>query len=270
MAMRVVDAGRVRNGARWLVRQHLGRIRSRPLPAEYAPRDFAEAYAMQDAFAALKSRSCGPVAGYKIALTTPQMRALVGLEQPVAGCLHARQIVRGPAVVRALDYARLLVEFEIAARMAADLPAAGAPFGEQQIAGAVGALLPAFEIADDRGADYATLAERGLELAADNAWTEGAVLGEPVADWRRLDLGALRAVAYVNGEPVGEGRGADSMGHPLSALAWVAGHLAARGRGLRRGDVVICGSLVTSKFPRAGDELRFDAGALGAVELRVA
>jgi len=32
---------------------------------------------------------------------------------------------------------------------------------------------------------------------------------------------------------------------------------------------VITGSLVTSKFPRAGDRVRFDAGALGSVELRV-
>jgi hypothetical protein len=33
--------------------------------------------------------------------------------------------------------------------------------------------------------------------------------------------------------------------------------------------VVISGSLVTSQFPRAGDLVRFEAGALGAVELRV-
>ena len=41
-------------------------------------------------------------------------------------------------------------------------------------------------------------------------------------------------------------------------------------RALRSGDVVISGSLVTSKFPKAGDRLRFEAGELGAVELRVA
>ena len=88
-------------------------------------------------------------------------------------------------------------------------------------------------------------------------------------DWRGIDLAALRGVAYVNGRAVGEGRGADTLGHPLAALAWVANHLAGRGRRLRKGDVVITGSLVASKFPRAGDQLRFDAGLLGSVELRV-
>jgi 2-keto-4-pentenoate hydratase len=224
---------------------------------------------MQDAFVSLKLRACGDVAGHKIALTTPRMRAMVGLDAPLAGRLHARQVVRGPASVRAADYGRLLVEFEIAVRMAADLPAKAGPYTFEQVSAAVGTVMPALELADDRGADYATLPARGLELAADNAWNEGAVLGEPNADWRRSDLATVTGVAFVNGEIVGEGHGADSMGHPFAALAWVANHLASRGGGLRRGDIVITGSLVTSQFPRARDRIRFEAGVLGSVELQV-
>jgi 2-keto-4-pentenoate hydratase len=264
------DADRLGQAARWLVRQHLDRKPSRPMPPSLAPRDMAEAYHMQDAFVALKARGCGATVGHKIALTTPQMRALVGLDEPIAGSLHARQVVRGPAAVRAADYGRLLVEFEIAFELDADLPIDRAPHAPEAVAAAVRAVMPAFELADDRGADYATLSARGLELAADNAWNEGAVLGAPVVEWRALDLGAVHGVAYVNGEAVGAGRGADSMGHPLAALAWIANQLAHRGRALRAGELVLSGSLVTSKFPRAGDQLRFEAGALGAVELRVA
>jgi 2-keto-4-pentenoate hydratase len=260
----------VHGAARWLVERHLARARSEPLPAALAPRNLEQAYATQAAFVGLKARACGPVVGYKIALTTPQMRQLVGLPDPIAGCLHARQVVRAPASVRAADYGRLLVEFEIAARMGADLPAAGSPYSTEEVAAAVESVMPAFELADDLGADYATLAARGLELAADNAWNEGAVLGAPAKDWRRIDLANLQGIARINGEVVGEGKGSDLMGHPLAALAWVANHLAGRGRHLRRGDLVITGSLVTSKFPRAGDLLRFEAGALGAVELSVA
>lgn len=267
--MRTDDASRVKRAARWLVRQHLERIPSRPMPRGLMPRDTDEAYAVQDAFVQMKAQHCGRVAGHKIALTTPRMRAMVGLETPIAGRLHQRQVVRGPAHVRAAQYGRLIVEFEIAMRMAHDLEPQRAPFSMAQAAGAVGAVMPAFELADDRGADYASLPARGLELAADNAWNDGAVLGSPVNNWRDVDLAALHGIASINGAVVGEGRGADSMGHPLAALAWVANHLAGRGQGLRRGDVVITGSLVTSKFPRAGDRLRFEAGALGAVELQV-
>jgi 2-keto-4-pentenoate hydratase len=267
--MRADDASRVHRAARWLVRQHLERIPSRPMPPALAPRGMVEAYAMQDAFVSLKSRACGAVAGHKIALTTPRMRAMVGLDAPLAGRLHARQVVRGPACVRAADYGRLLVEFEIAAQMAADLPVLTVPYTIDQLSRAVGAVMPALELADDRGADYATLSARGPELAADNAWNEGAVLGAPKADWRGIDLAEITGIAYVNGAIVGKGRGADTMGHPFAALAWVANHLASRGHGLRSGDIVITGSLVTSKFPQAGDRIRFEAGALGSVELQV-
>lgn len=224
---------------------------------------------MQEEFVALKSRECGPVVGYKIALTTPQMRRFVGLQDSIAGCLHARQVVRAPASVRAADYGRLLVEFEIALLMGSDLPAQGAAHVPHEVAAAVAAVMPAFELADDLGADYATLSSRGLELAADNAWNEGAVLGQPVEDWRAIDLASVRGVARINGKTVGEGRGADAMGSPLVALAWIANHLRGRGRALRKGEIVITGSLVASQFPRSGDVLQFDAGPLGAIDLTV-
>lgn len=267
--MAIVGGQRVRDAAHWLVERHHARHRPPPLPAACAPRDIAEAYAMQDEFVALKSRACGPVVGYKIALTTPQMRRFVGLHDSIAGCLHARQVVRAPASVRAADYGRLLVEFEIALLLCSDLKASGAPYTPHLVADAVAAVMPAFEIADDLGADYATLGSRGLELAADNAWNEGAVLGRALVDWRGIDLASVRGVARVNGKIVGEGRGADALGSPLAALAWIANHLCGRGRHLRKGDLVITGSLVPSQFPLAGDLLQFDAGPLGAIELAV-
>ena len=207
--------------------------------------------------------------GYKIALTTAAMRAMVGLDDSIGGVMHEKQVVRGPATVRASDYGRLIVEFEVAAQLAADLPLQGAPYTRDSVAAAVGALMPAFELADDRNADYRTLSTQAYGLIADNAWNEGAVLGAAVEDWRGIDLEAIHGVARINGEIVGEGFGRDVMGHPLTALAWVANNLAKRGKHLRAGQFVITGSLVTSKFPKAGDTLGFELGALGSVQLRV-
>jgi 2-keto-4-pentenoate hydratase len=95
------------------------------------------------------------------------------------------------------------------------------------------------------------------------------VLGDPLRDWRNIDLAAVRGVAATNGAQVGAGTGGDAMGHPFEALAWMANNLAARGRGLRKGERVITASLMTSKFPRAGDLLRFELDGCAAIELRV-
>ena len=260
---------KIDRAARWLFEAHERRERFAPLPADLAPQSVAEAYAVQAEYVGLRGAQLGPVAGYKIALTTPAMRSMMGMSDSIAGDMLERTLRRGPARVRAADYVRLLVEFEIAVELAEDLPAVEAPYTRERVARAVGALMPALELADDRSADYAALPASPLMLIADNAWNEGAVLGAPVRDWRGIDLAALRGVAYVNGEAAGEGRGGDVMGHPLEALAWIANNLAGRGLGLWRSDIVITGSLVPSKYPKAGDLVRFEAGALGAVELRV-
>ena len=260
---------RLERAARFLVDAHAARETFGAFPAGAAPFSVEEAYAVQDEFVALKSQACGQVAGYKIALTTPAMRSMVGMSDSVGGVLHEKQLVRGPASVRAADYGRLIVEFEIAVQLGEDLPMRSVPHTRKSVAGAVGAVMPAFELADDRHADYTRLSSLALGLVADNAWNEGAVLGAPVHDWRRIDLAAERGVARINGEVVGEGYGRDVMGHPFEALAWVANNLAKRGKHLRAGQFVITGSLVTSKFPVAGDKLRFELGTLGGVDLEI-
>jgi 2-keto-4-pentenoate hydratase len=259
----------MKKAAEWLFDAHARRERFAPLPLELAPRSIDEAYLIQTEYVALRSAKLGQVTGYKIALTTPAMRAMAGLNDSIAGDMLDGTILRGNSRVRAADYVRLIVEFEIAFEMAEDLPVIGAPYDRAQIAQAVGAAMPALELADDRNADYGKLKDNAFVLVADNAWNEGAVLGKPVTDWKDIDLAALKGVASINGQNVGEGHGCDVMGHPLDALTWIANNLAARGVGLWRGDVVITGSLVTSKFPKTGDLIRFDAGALGAVELHV-
>ena len=148
-----------------------------------------------------------------------------------------------------------------------DLPVADAPFTRERVLQAIGAVMPAIEIADDRDADYSQLSRHPYELIADNSWNEGAALGEPVRQWKSLDLGQVLGVAKVNGKVVGEGRGQAAMGHPFDAVAWLANHLASHSRGLLRGEIVITGSLITSKPLKAGDRVEFALGGLGKVQL---
>jgi 2-keto-4-pentenoate hydratase len=260
---------RFEQAAKLLFDAHERREPFRPLPAALAPHTAEAAYAIQDAFVALRSQKRGAIAGYKIALSSAQMRRFVGVDEPQAGMIFESTVQRTPAAVRAADYLRLIVEFEIAVQMAEDLPAADAPFLLERVAKAVGSVMPALELADDRNADYAELSKHPLELIADNTWNEGAVLGYPLAEWRSLDLAAARGRASINGKPVGEGVGGDAMGHPFNAVAWIADHLAAHGRGLLRGDVVITGSIITTKNVSPGDLVMFSVDGLGDVELRV-
>ncbi|HEY0912640.1 MAG TPA: fumarylacetoacetate hydrolase family protein, partial [Bradyrhizobium sp.] len=71
--------------------------------------------------------------------------------------------------------------------------------------------------------------------------------------------------AKVNDVEVSRGTGADVLGHPHNPLAWLANHLAAEGRGLRAGQVVLTGSLVKTIWLNPGDRVTMELSGLGAV-----
>lgn len=244
--------------ARWLLTQHLDRRDFRAFPQSVRPASLSDAYLAQADFVRRKSQDCGAPIGWKIALSNPAMQRLVGLDAPVAGRMLAGQVVGGPASVQAGAYGHLLIEFEIAVELGADLPAPGGRCSREEARAAVAAVRPAFELADDRHADYARLGDQAFQLVADNAWNEGAVLGERREDWADLDLERISGRVFCDDVPVGSGQGSDLMGHPLDALAWLAGSASSRGLTMRRGDVAILGSLVTSKFPKAGERWRYE------------
>jgi 2-keto-4-pentenoate hydratase len=53
-------------------------------------------------------------------------------------------------------------------------------------------------------------------------------------------------------------------------LAWLANLLAARGRGMKAGEIVITGSALRTRFPETGDEVTYRIDGLGAATVRVA
>jgi 2-oxo-3-hexenedioate decarboxylase/2-keto-4-pentenoate hydratase len=171
--------------------------------------------------------------------------------------------------LRRADYVRLGIECEIAVQLGSDLTAARAPYNRDHVADAIAAVMPAFELVDDREADYAQLAAQVLTLIADNTWNAGIVLGARVQDWRTVDLAAARGVMAINGMVVGEGHGRDVMGHPLEALVWLLNTLAKRGKSLPQGTIVMSGSIVATKFVHPGDTARLSLDGLGEVSLSV-
>ena len=103
-------------------------------------------------------------------------------------------------------------------------------------------------------------------LVADDFFAAGCVLGQPVARSAAPDLLGVIGRAVINGVEVGRGTGADVLGHPHNALAWLANHLAAEGKGLRAGEIVLTGSLVKTVWLKAGDSVVMDLSGLGKVE----
>jgi 2-keto-4-pentenoate hydratase len=263
------DPARIQQAAQWLWAEHRARRPFTPMPVPLAPRSVDEAYAMQAELHSLMAEVYGPVAGYKIALTTPVMQQMVGFHAPIAGAVLAGTMHSSPVTLSAPDYVHLGVECEIAVQLGKDLPTAQAPYRRDQIDDAVAAIMPAFELVDDRQADYTQLAAQVLTLIADNAWNAGIVLGSPFSNWQDADLAAAHGGMVINGTVVGEGHGRDVMGHPFEALRWLVNMLAQQGKSLTQGMIVMTGSIVATKFVNPGDTVGLSMDGLGQVQLSV-
>jgi 2-keto-4-pentenoate hydratase len=239
----------------------------RPFAATHGVGDVDAAYSVQRALVA-EMMAGGPQspAGYKIGLTSKRMQEMCRIDTPIAGVVVQGRVHASGATIERHRYGRLGLEFEIGVRMAHDLPPAGAPFARATVAAAVGQVCAAVELVDDRNADYKTLDV--LSLIADNSWNGGIVLGAPRAAWPELT--EVVGTVFWDGAEVDRGMGRDVLGHPFEPLTWLANHLAKTGDGLRAGDWVLTGSLVTTRFPTAPARVRFELAGIGAVELAVA
>jgi len=251
--------------ARVLCDHRLARRRLPALDPPVRPADEGSAYAVQDELhGLLTGAGLGRVAGHKIGCTTRVMQEFLRIPNPCAGGVFESQVHRTPARVHHADFVRPGVECEMVVRLALDLPLLSAPFDRHSVAAAVGEIMTGMEIVDDRYVDYKSLDTP--TLIADDFFDAGCVLGEPVADWRALDLPSLSGATRINGVEVGRGRGADVMGHPLEALAWLANSLARRGKGLRTGEFVFTGSVVETKWVEPGDRVVMTIDGLGTAE----
>jgi 2-keto-4-pentenoate hydratase len=256
----LMDNNRLNAMAQWMWDARRRRLPYRNLPDELRPASIAEAYAAQEAYYRLAEPIYGAVAGAKIATTTKVMQQLMGINHPCGGAIFARTIHRSPARLATADFVNLRIESEIALQLGADLPASRAPWTRDTVAAAVAGAMPAFELIEDRHADYARC--EATSLIVENCWNGGVVIGAPKA----VPVAALVGIAghlTIGGKSAGGGKAED----PAATLAWLANHLAERGRDLKAGMVVITGSLIPTVSIASGERAVFTVDGLGEIAM---
>ncbi len=247
-----------------------GRRPIQGLPQDCAPETISAAYEIQAALVETLCRGGEPtaIAGFKIGATSRAAQEFLGLDGPFYGCLLTDRILAAPARISRADFNFCLIEPEFAVRLGRDLPPRDEPFSRAEAAAAVASLHPAFEVVTSAyGEAWKDAGAPGL--IADNGVHGCLILGPGTEDWRKLDLAEHEAVFHRNGREEGRGRGANAYGHPLDALAWLAGQAPAGGRGLKAGDIVTTGVVTPFLQAGAGDILAADFGTLGAIRLDV-
>jgi len=235
------------------------------IPESMRPSTREAGYAVQ---ALLEARSGRPLFGWKIAATSKAGQAHIAVDGPLAGRLLAERAFESGATVPFGHNHMRVAEAEFAFRMASDLSPRADPYTVPEVLGAVGALHTAIEIPDSRYDDFTIVG--AAQLIADNACAHYFVLG-PAAppSWRDIDLAAHTVRGEVVGRMTRDGIGANVLGDPRIALAWLANELSQLGLVLRAGEVVTTGTCLVPLEIASGDQVRMDFGTLGNVVARL-
>lgn len=230
------------------------------LSGDLALKDMTEAYQVQEVLQRKYAATRGAIAGRKIALSSKAMQEMVGIDQPIAGAIFANDVHQTGAEISLSTFRHLGLEYELAFELSQDV---GEPVEAGSVLDLVASVRPAFELIEDKAADYTALDV--LTLMADNAWCGGVVLGDPIAGWRDLGLGNLPSV--LSQEGVADEAGNTSAADPVNSLVWVLNHFVGRGAVLKAGEVMITGSVLKTRFPVPGDRVRYEITGHAAVEV---
>ena len=227
-----------------------------------------EAYAIQAEILerALRSGS-DSIAGYKVGLTSEKMQKFCGVAEPIAGRILRSSVRASGATLRKADFHRLGIESELALRIGKQVPIAEPGSNVDALIQCVDAIAAAFEVVDDRDADYAHL--EASSIAAENSWNKGIVLGDAASPSAFGDLRGLDGRLFINGEQAATGSSSDVMTGPLSVLAWTARFAHEAGEELQPGQWIMTGSIIPTKFAVVGDSYSFQLGNCPPVSVTI-
>lgn len=241
-----------------------GHSRIESLPEVCRPASIAEGYEVQEALVNLTG---WPPIGWKIAATSTAGQKHIGVDEPLAGRLLAGKMHRAGSELPVAHLHMAVIEAEFVFLLGEDLPARGRDYLPEDVVAATKALHCGLEVPDSRYENFTNVG--APQLIADNACTEFFVLGDAVSEcWRNLDLAAHSAHLYINGKKVADGTGANVLGDPRIALAWLANDRVAQGGALRAGDIVTTGTCIVPQSIGPDDDVLADFGTLGKLSVR--
>ncbi|WP_031545480.1 2-keto-4-pentenoate hydratase [Salinicoccus luteus] len=191
------------------------------------------AYRIQEGVLKLKEENDEVLMGYKISLTSRETQDLFHSDSPLYGAMTDRTVRKE---INLGDYNIPLLEMELVFLVDEEI------FPEDTETDIMKKcrVAPGAEVPDGRYKDWFPNAAL-TEIIADGAVNGAVVYGEPKSyDYAALD--AIKGTLSRDGIVIKEGFSTEVLGHPASAVKWLAGTLAVRGKALSPGLFISSGT----------------------------
>lgn len=200
-----------------------------------------------------RRQATSPIVGHKVGLSSPVMQQMMGVDEPDYGHLLADMQLDEDTPVDTGGFCYPRVEVEVGFVLGDDLP--GENCTEQDVLDRTEAVVASIELIDSRIVDWRISIG---DTIADNASSAGFVLGQPRVDPSTVDLRAIDAVLWRDGQEAARGRSDAVLGNPATSVAWLARKVASFGVRLRSGHVVLPGSCTRAIDVSPGQTFRAD------------
>lgn len=191
--------------------------------------------------------------GWKVGFGAPASLELMQITAPLLGYLNETTLFDDGATFDTTDWARGVVEFEVAVWMGSDLEAGTS---EAEAAAAVTALGPAIEVAD---VDLPVGPDGISDIMAGDIFHRGVIFGTRDESRAGLDISGLTAHITLDDEEIAAVTELEAI---TGAYPWivstVASTLASAGERLRAGDVIITGSVIPPVSVNDADRFTFE------------
>jgi 2-oxopent-4-enoate hydratase len=203
------------------------------------------------------------IIGKKIGLTSYSMQKMLGVYEPDYGHIFNTMVL----LKNELSLSTVIqpkAEGEIAFVMKEGIE--GPRITSTDVICATDFVMPAIEIIDSRIRDWKIKIE---DTVADNASSAFTLVGTKALPLNEVDMFSTGMVFCKNGEIVATGAAAAVMGNPVNAVTWLINKLSEFGVGIKKGEIILSGSLTAAVDLKENDVVEVVFDRLGSVTLKV-
>ena len=251
------------DAARAIAHARENRVAIDPVSRSHGIATLEDAYAIAQINTRARLESGQRISGKKVGLTSKVVQQQLGVDQPDFGVLFSDMEHLNGDSIQTSSLIHPKVEAEVAFILGQDIDQAKPTWGEFLLS--IKYAVAAIEIVDSVVKDWAITL---YDTVADNASSALYVMGDQPVAIDAVSLAELGMQLSINGEIASSGAGASCLGHPLRSAYWLACLMAQNNQPLRRGEVILSGSLGPMVAVKPGDVVQVSIGGLGQVGCR--
>lgn len=222
-----------------------------------------DAYNIQLENVARKVAEGEKIIGMKVGLTSKGMQNLLRVNEPDYGHLTDKMLLLEGAICPMKELIQPKVEGELAFCLKKSLRGPGITIAD--VYNATDWVVPAIEIVDSRIKDWKIKLQ---DTISDNGSSGKFVLGSKMTSIENIDMRLIGMNLEKNGVLVSSGTGAEVLGNPAAAVAWLVNKLSQFNIELKEGSIVLSGAITAAEVVQPGDNFTVSFQGMGNLTVK--